>query len=189
MGKTAAAGADAQVSDPTRYYTPLPPGTETVTMTGRVDKLVARRVDEIVASGRFKFKTRSDVVRASLDHYIHQVLAPRMDRNFSLAIKQREDILHWAQRVAEVKSARQYSGKLISSLKSLLLEQCLDEAARVYSRAVWTLGRQEPAFRDRVLGSLEADEVLDVVRERAQTLPPNPDEIDQEPDMHVPDTA
>jgi hypothetical protein len=156
----------AQRSDPLDWW--VEPTKDMVTVGGRIDAVMERRIEEVIQSRRTRFMTKSDFLRAAVFWFMAEVVTPRMeDGRFTADIQLAAAATHRAQRIARISDATKFTEEAATAMRKLALQDALDDAAELW-RDTWEAAEQQAGtFRTRAHKMLMGDESLTLVRRHA----------------------
>lgn len=149
---------DRALADPLDYYVEAP--RDGVAASCRIDGATKSRVAEVVQSGRTRYKTESDVLRAALHWFLLEKVGPRMDSRFLADVRIQAFAVRRAQTEARIQDAARFVREVSSSLLALLSNGAQEQAEEIWKEAMETLRVSDEPFRSRAEQALRADPKL-----------------------------
>jgi len=165
MGEKVSLDPGRQISDPYDYY--VDPPKDGVAVAGRVDRVYKQRISEIVQSGKLRYRTESDLLRAAIHFFFVEVLAPRMDNRFQDEIRLLHAAVVTGQTLARVGDSLQFCKDTKTAVTKLVLQDAMEQAVEVYVLAVRAAEGSSEPFRSHALRALRSDPDLTLVRTKA----------------------
>ena len=158
---------DTALADPVDYYVEAP--RDGVAASCRIDGATKSRIAEVVQSGRTRYKTESDVLRAAVHWFLVEKVGPWMDSGRFLAdLRIQAFAIRRAQTEARIQDAARFVREVSSSLMALMLNDAVEQAAQVWTEAMDTLRVSDEPFRSRAEMALRRDPKLQAVRDAAE---------------------
>jgi len=155
----------ASVADPFDYYVEAP--KDGVPASCRVDGATKSRIAEVVQSGKTRYKTESDVLRAAVHWFLLEKISPKMDGRFVADMRVQAFMVRRAQTEARIQDAAKFVREVASSLKALVLNDALEQAVAIWGEALQVLQVSDEPFKSRAERALRADPELQRVRDAA----------------------
>jgi hypothetical protein len=120
-------------SDPARFYVPPPKAGDGQPASAKVTSQTLRLMQEMAASGRWPFKTQSDIVRAAVHWFLYEVALP-MEPRLSDEIRAANEEVWLAQREKELSDYERQVGLRRDHLLRVWKLGLVEEAVVVWER-------------------------------------------------------
>lgn len=157
---------ESSVADPFDYYVEAP--KDGVPAACRVDSATKARIAEVVQSGKTRYKTESDVLRAAVHWFLLEKISPKMDGRFVADLRMQAFMIRRAQTEARIQDAVRFVREVGSSLRALVFNDAMEQAVAIWQDAMHVLESSDEPFRSRAEKALKADPELQRVREEAE---------------------
>lgn len=151
------------VIDPTDLYVGLD-AKGGVGIAARVSPDTKARLQHIVQSGKFDYKTESDIVRAAVEFLLSKVIAPRMDGGFVRDVEIASKIQAQNAKLKRVTNVVGLVEDSARTVRRMARQGAMQIAREVYEGTHEAVEGFEEPFRTLGLQMMAKDDSFDAVR-------------------------